>query len=77
MSGGMTLLRTLASLVLAAAVTAPTLAQTQENARVTTEAYIYLYPDSTRKPFAHIEADSLVTILGAEGDWLNITLLDA
>lgn len=49
----------------------------QENARIATDAYIYLYPDSTRKPFAKVEADSFVTIHGAEGDWLNISLVDS
>ena len=52
-------------------------AEEQENARMTTDAYIYLYPDSTRKPFARLQADSLVTILKAEGDWYNITIVDA
>ena len=55
----------------------PVRAEEQENARVTSNTYIYLYPDSTRKPFARLQADSLVTILGVEGDWYNITIVDA
>src|SRR5262245_9099065 len=54
----------------------PRCAGAQENARVTTDTYIYLYPDSARQPFAKVEANSLVTVLDADADWFNISIVD-
>ena len=51
-------------------------AAAQENAVVTADAFLYLYADTTRPPFARVEAGSLVSIVRVDGDWANIKIVD-
>ena len=48
----------------------------QENARLTADTFVYLYPDASRPPFVRIESGSLVTILRHENQWVNIRIID-
>jgi hypothetical protein len=51
-------------------------AAAQENAVVTADAFLYLYADTTRPPFARVEAGSLISIVRVDGDWANIKIVD-